>query len=199
VQANTENIEAMTGEIIYLDAYDFGADTPTQSALNTYALSWAESHGIDWSEGIPGGTDIINSYNGQVIEFIYNPVSETWVKYGSATVSQATNTALGIVKGSTTAGQVFVELNGTMSVNGWDTLNTSVGNNASAISTNASAISALQTSVSGKQGSLTTAQLAAVNSGVTEDLLTTIAEQISELQEELSGASEALEEAEEQI
>jgi hypothetical protein len=213
VQENTENIEAITGEVIYLDAYDFGTDTPTQAALNAYALSWAEAHEIDWSEGIPGGTDIINSYNGQVIEFIYNPVSETWVKYGSATVAQATNTALGIVKGSTTEGQAFVELDGTMSVNGWDALNTSVSGLSSSKqdSLTTAQLSAVNSGITstkvtsydgyatGKQDALTTAQLAAVNSGVSADALTEIAEQISELQDELLGASEALEEVEDQI
>ena len=49
-------------------------------------------------------------------------------------VSQATNTELGIVKGSLTNGQAFAETNGTLSVNGWDDLVQDVTDNAGDIS-----------------------------------------------------------------
>ena len=49
---------------------------------------------------------------------------------GSTTVSIATNSTPGIVQGdATTDGKVFVESNGTMSLNGWDDLSANVSNN----------------------------------------------------------------------
>lgn len=64
------------------------------------------------------------------------------------TISTFTNSSEGTIKGSTNTGQVFAENDGTGSVNGWDTLSSSV-------STNASNITSLQTAVSGKQDILT--------------------------------------------
>lgn len=64
------------------------------------------------------------------------------------TISTFTNSSEGTILGSTNAGQIFAENNGTGSVNGWDTLTGSV-------STNTNNISALQTAVGGKQDALT--------------------------------------------
>jgi hypothetical protein len=46
---------------------------------------------------------------------------------------QATNTTLGVVKGSTAAGQAYVETDGTLSLNGYDALTTGLGNANTAI------------------------------------------------------------------
>lgn len=51
-----------------------------------------------------------------------------WKDDGVDTVSQFTNSALGTIKGSTTAGKVYAESDGTGSVYGWDALNTTVSN-----------------------------------------------------------------------
>lgn len=64
------------------------------------------------------------------------------------TINTFTNLSEGVIKGSTNIGQVFAENDGTGSVNGWDTLSSSV-------STNTSNISALQNTVAGKQDALT--------------------------------------------
>lgn len=45
-----------------------------------------------------------------------------WKDDGADTVTQATNTTLGIVLGSTDDGKITIETDGTMSVVGWDTL-----------------------------------------------------------------------------
>jgi len=42
-----------------------------------------------------------------------------WVTWGNDTVATATNTSLGIVQGSTLSGDVSVNVNGSMTVNGW--------------------------------------------------------------------------------
>lgn len=51
-----------------------------------------------------------------------------WRDDGVDTVSQWTNSTLGIIKGSTANGQIYAEDDGTGSVNGWDALNTTVTN-----------------------------------------------------------------------
>jgi hypothetical protein len=53
--------------------------------------------------------------------------TSTWVNRGSDTVSVATNTALGVVKGdASTPGKIYAETDGSQSVNGWDNLITLV-------------------------------------------------------------------------
>lgn len=54
----------------------------------------------------------------------------TWTFAGVLTsaIPLATNSSPGLVKGSTIAGKSYAEADGTLSVNGWDTLNTTVGN-----------------------------------------------------------------------
>ena len=68
----------------------------------------------------------------------------SWIIVGN-TVPVATNTSIGVVQGSTVDGQIFVETNGQMSLNGYDTIKADINN---------------------KQSQLTTAQLEAVNSGI---------------------------------
>jgi hypothetical protein len=54
---------------------------------------------------------------------------ESWVSMGSTIVAQATNTSLGIVKGSETGdGKAFVENDGSLSVIGWDTVKDDISN-----------------------------------------------------------------------
>lgn len=50
------------------------------------------------------------------------------------TISTATNSELGIVKGSNTNGQIFVESDGSMSLVGYDTLTSGISNNTADIS-----------------------------------------------------------------
>lgn len=54
---------------------------------------------------------------------------------GEVTVSQATNDSLGIVKGSTLAGQIFVEPDGSQSVNEWDETQERITNLESSMTT----------------------------------------------------------------
>lgn len=68
----------------------------------------------------------------------------SWIIVGN-TVPVATNDSFGVVQGSTVDGQIFVETNGQMSLNGYDTIKTDINN---------------------KQSQLTTTQLEAVNSGI---------------------------------
>lgn len=80
------------------------------------------------------------------------------------TVNQWSNTSAGIVKGSTTAGQIFAEADGTGSVNGWD-------DHESRITNNTTNITSLQTNV----GTLTTTVNSKADQDDLEALQTTVA------------------------
>ncbi len=112
IDANTQAIGALIGAVSYLPANDFGSATPTQDTLNTYALQY--------SNPITNACIVLNTNNNH--EWIYNLSNTTWIDNGIGTVNPATNTSLGIVKGSTVGnnGKVFVENDGSMSVIGFD-------------------------------------------------------------------------------
>ena len=75
-------------------------------------------------------------------------------------VNQWTNTTAGIVKGSTVAGQIFAEANGTGSVNGWDDHESRIVNNTTNISGLQTKVDTLTTTVNSKanQSDLTSLQ-----------------------------------------
>lgn len=58
----------------------------------------------------------------------YYSNTQLWEDIGLDTVQQASQTAAGIVKGSSTDGKIFVEADGTMSLNGYDTIKDDVDN-----------------------------------------------------------------------
>ena len=118
-QANEKAIAALGG-VVYLPANDFGTDSPTQQQLTNYALSL--EHITELSEGLT----VVNKFDNN--EWRYQ--SGGWVNIGQATVNQATNTALGIVKGTTANLKVGVNADGTMQVNG---LQTAIDNSINAI------------------------------------------------------------------
>lgn len=72
----------------------------------------------------PDGTTLDNLTNNHLIKYYTNTPtgsSDHWIDRGVDTVGQASNETAGIVQGdATTPGKIFVEPNGTMSVNGWD-------------------------------------------------------------------------------
>jgi hypothetical protein len=56
-----------------------------------------------------------------------DPDNPAWVQWGDSPIDLATNETLGVVKGDeSTAGKVFVEADGSLSLNGWDALNADV-------------------------------------------------------------------------
>lgn len=68
----------------------------------------------------------------------YYTNDSTWHEASNTTqvtISTFTNSTEGTIKGSTTAGQVYAENDGTGSVNGWDTLSTAVGDHTSKLAT----------------------------------------------------------------
>ncbi len=58
--------------------------------------------------------------------WVYKTDTNEFINAGADTVSVFTNDAAGVVKGSSVAGQVFAEMDGTGSVVGWDALNSKV-------------------------------------------------------------------------
>lgn len=131
--------------------------TPTQEELTT---QWKTAS---------GETDLIN---GARIYDVTNHVNWTyysnlneWLSAASGgesvSVNTWTNTAAGIIKGSTEDGQLFAESDGTGSVNGWDTVKSDIANNASNLTTLSAtvtdlgeSINSLQTDIGGKQDTL---------------------------------------------
>ena len=126
VTTNTNNINALMDGAVAISNI---SANPTQADLTS---AWQTATGL---------TSLINR---AVIYDVTN--SKLWTYYtntsywysaaaggGSVTVNQFTNSSLGTIKGSTTGGQVFAENDGTGSVNGWDTLTSTVADHTSAI------------------------------------------------------------------
>ena len=113
VQANSNNINSILNGAVVISELPV---SPTQQQLTE---AW---------EGATGLSELING-----AKIFDNTNEKNWTYYtnttawyatdasGSTTVSTATNTSLGIVKGdATTDGKAFVEADGSLSINGWD-------------------------------------------------------------------------------
>jgi hypothetical protein len=87
-----------------------------------------------WDAAKPGitvveGSTVVNMDDWHAWTYMNVSGTDQWVDRGVDTINQADNNTIGIVKGSATgAGTIFVENDGTMAVNGWDDLNTTVSN-----------------------------------------------------------------------
>lgn len=125
VQSNSNNIDAILNGSVAISGLP---SSPTKAQLTA---AWQTATGL---------STLINTAK------IYDSTNEkTWTYYenvdqwysagagGSVTVNQWTNSAAGIVKGSTTDGQIFAEADGTGSVNGWDAMANAVSTNTSNI------------------------------------------------------------------
>lgn len=103
--------------------------SPSQQDLTD---AWSLATGL---ANVINGAKINDSTNNKVWTYYTN--TATWyaaTNTSQVTVNTFTNSAAGIIKGSTAAGQVFAESDGTGSVNGWDTLNNTVAAKADASS-----------------------------------------------------------------
>ena len=119
VQANSNNINSiLNGAVVVSDL----PVSPTQQQLTE---AWKGATGL--SELI-NGAKIFDNTNEK--NWTYYTNTTTWYATdasGSTTVSTATNTSLGIVKGdATTDGKAFVEADGSLSINGWDQITNDV-------------------------------------------------------------------------
>lgn len=134
IQDNAEAIDAILDGTISISTLP---SNPSQGDLTN---AWKNTTGKDT---VINGAKIDDSTNETVWTYYTNIASWKGVPYSepSVQVSQWTNSAAGIVKGSTEDGQIFAESDGTGSVNGWDALKSQVANNESDIASNTSAIS----------------------------------------------------------
>jgi hypothetical protein len=109
-----------------------GQSFATYAALQAYTIPAAVIAGMyTWVLA----DETHNGLRARYICIVTNGVKSFAFEYtesGTGTIGIATSTATGVVKGTdNTVGKVFVEVDGTMSVNGWDQLNTNVNNKAS--------------------------------------------------------------------
>lgn len=116
VQTNAENVDAILNGAVAL------SDVPASPTQDELTDLWKTATNRDTLINRASIFDITN----EKIWYYYDNDS-TWhsVASGSGsevTVSIATNDTPGIVQGSNTKGQVFVEADGTMSLNGWDSI-----------------------------------------------------------------------------
>lgn len=113
VQENSELINSILNGAVAIDGLPA---IPTQEELTT---RWKAASGESELINRASIFDIAN----QKVWYYYGNVA-SWQATSSdgstVTVSQATNSSLGIVKGSLLDGQSFVEADGTLSVNKWD-------------------------------------------------------------------------------
>jgi hypothetical protein len=100
-QDQDAKIATLNGAYYVLDAYDFektlDVDDPDDvNLLNTYAI--ANTPGASSMADVYNDTVIINGFD--TSEFVYNKISELWVKYPNGYLTIATNDHLGVVKGT---------------------------------------------------------------------------------------------------
>ena len=119
IQENSQNIDAILGGAVAIS--NLPAE-PTQAELTT---AWQTATGLTT---LINGARIFDNTNEK--NWTYYTNTTTWYATdasGSTTVSTATNTSLGIVKGdATTDGKAFVEADGSLSINGWDQITNNV-------------------------------------------------------------------------
>lgn len=121
VQDNTELIQSILQGAVSIIGLP---ENPTQEELTTaWKSATSETELINRAS-------IFDSTNNKIWYYYANVQKWQATKSdgGSVTIEQATNTSLGIVKGSTEVGQISVETDGSMSVNGFDELSTKVNN-----------------------------------------------------------------------
>ena len=114
VTSNSNNINALLNGAVAVTGLPA---SPSQSDITT---AWQTETGLTTLINRASLYDVTNQK-----VWTYYSNDTTWYAASNTTqvvVNQATNTSLGIVKGSTTTGQVFAENDGTLSVNGWDNL-----------------------------------------------------------------------------
>lgn len=109
-----------------------------------YQLSWENAAGVEPGSVPPDGTKITNLDTN--IDIQYFAVQGEWIER-QVSVPLATLSTTGVVKGSTVNGQVAVEQDGSMSLNGYDALVLKGNNNASAVSAEENRAKSAETSI----------------------------------------------------
>jgi hypothetical protein len=94
-------ISTLNGAYYVLDSYNFGktlneTDPDDIIILNTYAI--ANTPNASSMADVYNDTVIVNEFDSA--EYVYNKISELWVKYPNGYLTIATNDHLGVVKGT---------------------------------------------------------------------------------------------------
>jgi hypothetical protein len=110
-------VRAGTGRLVITQL----PDNPTQQDIS-------DAFNLVYPGDIYDKDTVIDTSNGG-FEWIHS--NGTWINLTEQPIPIATNSTLGVVKGDAQDGKVYVELDGTQSVYGWDDLKTAVGNMAS--------------------------------------------------------------------
>ena len=124
---NTQDLNAIKNGSVAITGI---SASPSQQDITDV---WKLATGFDT---VINGARVYDIDNNKVWTYYTN--DSTWHEASNTTqvtISTFTNSSEGMIKGSTTDGQVYAESDGTGSVNGWDTLTTAVGNNTSKLST----------------------------------------------------------------
>lgn len=132
-QALTQNTQDINSLINGAVAVTGLPASPTQPELTA---AWKTATGLTTLINRAGIYDVTNTKY-----WTYYTNDTTWhytTGSASVTINTFTNSSEGVIKGSTTAGQVFAENDGTGSVNGWDTLSGAVADHTSKLATIAS-------------------------------------------------------------
>lgn len=133
-------------------------DTPTQAEiLNAYRTAYplAPNPPLD-------GTTVIDVDKQLFYRYVKN--GNIWIKTSGFNVTPFTNENAGIIKGSTTPGQVQAETDGTGSLVGYDTLVSNIAQNTTAIGTANSRIDAVETKNTEQDTTINRAQTVANSS-----------------------------------
>ena len=127
VTQNTADINALINGAVAVTGL---SASPSQSDLTT---AWQNATGLTTLMNRAGIYDVTNQK-----VWTYYTNDTTWHAASNTTqvtINTFTNSSEGTIKGSTNAGQVFAENDGTGSVNGWDTLTNTVGDHTSKLAT----------------------------------------------------------------
>ena len=138
IDANAEDIAALQGRSIRY-AVHLDTASPTQAQLTSAYQSASGS-----TAPPEDGTTLIDlNYNK---EYTWFESSSTWVDRGSSTITPATNSSYGSVKGQTSDGTVKAD-DGLLSVNGWSTVKNDISANAESISNEVSRATGAETTL----------------------------------------------------
>lgn len=125
VTNNTNNINAIMNGAVAVSGL---SANPTQADITA---AWRQETGLTDLINRAGVYDVTNDK-----VWTYYANDTTWHAASNTTqvtVNTFTNSSEGVIKGSTNAGQVYAENDGTGSVNGWDTLNNTVSGKQDAL------------------------------------------------------------------
>lgn len=127
ITENTSNINALINGAVAITGL---SATPTQSQLTD---AWKTATGLTTLMNRAGIYDVTNTKY-----WTYYTNDTTWhytVGAIEVNINTFTNSSEGTILGSTSVGQIFAENDGTGSVNGWDTLTSTVSDHTSKLAT----------------------------------------------------------------